>query len=149
MRRLRYILFYLDNYGITLIFEPFLRWLLNSAECESFEGIKLVDFSARRKTQHRFQVDTLAALRLIKSVDPRRFRRIRREIKMIVNSEYSSFGSYKRLGKRCEIDYNRFDFTKHPEYYLWWYATVLVHEATHGAIYSKQIHYIPKVACPH
>ena len=145
MRRLRYILFYLDRIGPDLIFEPFFRWLFNSAVCEAFDGIKIVDFSARRNVIHRFQVDTLAALRLIKSVDPRRFKRIQRQMPMIVSSEYGSFATYKRIGKRCEIDYNRFDFTKHPEWYLWWYATVLVHEATHGAIYSRQIHYIPRL----
>ena len=145
MRRLRYILYYLDRIGPNLIMEPFLRWLLNSVECESFDGVKIVDFSARRNVIHRFQVDTVAALRLIKSVDPRRFKRIQREMPMVVNSEYSAYATYKRLGKRCEIDYNRFDLTDHPEYYLWWYATVLVHEATHGAVYSKYIHYIPRL----
>ena len=145
MRRLRYILYYLDRIGPNLVMEPFLRWLLNSVECEFFEGIKIVDFSARRNVIRRFQVDTLAALRLIKSVDPRRFKRLQREVKMIVNSEYSFFAIYNRVGKRCEIDYNRFDFTKHPEWYLWWYATVLVHEATHGAIHSKYIHYLPRL----
>ena len=145
MQRLRYVLFYLDRIGPSLIVELFLQWLLNSVASESFEGIKVVDFSARRNIIHRFQVDTLAALRLIKSVDPRRFKRIQREMPMIVNSEYSSYATYKRLGKRCEIDYNRFDLTDHPEWYLWWYATVLVHEATHGAVYSKHIHYIPRL----
>jgi hypothetical protein len=124
---------------------PLERWLMNQVILESVDGIKIVDVSQSRKADHRFQADTVAALHLIRSVDPRRFRRIQREIEFIVNCEAVSFASYNRPLRRCEVDYGRLDATDDPEWYLWGYSAVVVHEATHGVLYSRHIAYTPEL----
>lgn len=145
MRRFRYWIYYFSAYRTQLIMAAFLRRGMNQSVLESVDGIKIVDTSLRRNIDQRFHVDTVAALQLIKSVDSRRYRRLQREIDFIVNGEGFHFVSYNRPVKMCDVDYNQFDFSKHPEWYLWWYATALVHEATHGTIHANHIHYTPKL----
>lgn len=145
MRRFRYWMYYLSMYRTKLIIAPFFRRAMKRYAGESVDGIKIVDMSLRRNVDHRFQVDTVAALQLIKSVDPRRYRRIQGEIEFVVNGEGIRTASYNRPVRMCDIDYGRYDLTENPEWYLWWYATILVHEATHGAIFSRYIAYIPRL----
>lgn len=121
------------------------RWLLSIAEGEIFEGIKIIDVSLHREVDQRFRANTVKALELINSVDPRRFHRIQRQIKYIVNCEGLKWASYDRGLKSCEVDYSRIDDTSNEQWYLWCYATTLVHEATHGAIYSRYIDYTQKL----
>jgi hypothetical protein len=40
----------------------------------------------------------------------------------------------------CLVDYYRYEFAKNHDWYLHCYAAALVHEATHGSVYS---HYVP------
>ena len=82
----------------------------------SFEGIRIVDLSMRRQVDRRFQEDTVAALNLIKSLDPRRFRRIQREIHYIVNTERLSWAGYARPLRECEVDYPRIEPIEHQEW---------------------------------
>ena len=109
----------------------------------SFDGISIVDMSLRRGLDERFQADIVAALNLIKRVDPRRYHRIQREVRCIKNTEQIPITSYARLLQTCTFDYSRIDARKNPEWYHWWLAMKLVHEASHGAIYSRNIAYTP------
>jgi len=122
------------------------RWLLKGKlEGEFYEGIKIVDASLRRDIDKRFCVNTVAALRLIESLDPRRFRRVQREIKYVLNCEDWRWAYYTRALRCCNIDYGSIDDTGNEEWYLRYYASTLVHEATHGAIYSRCIDYTRKL----
>ena len=142
MRRFRYRVGYGWRHWRALLLAPLMRGLLRRWAQGSAGGIAILDFGRRRHVEPRFVPDTVAALRLIEAVDPRRFRRIRREIDIILNREGLSAGSYNRPWRTCEIDYGRIGHPdQHPEWYRWWYAGLLVHEATHGALYSRRIPY--------
>jgi hypothetical protein len=143
MRRFCYHASYLRRHLFPVITAPLERWLRERCALETIDGIKLCDVSQRAKVDDRFLVDTRAALQLIKSVDPRRYRRVQREIESIVNCEALVFAGYSRTNKICQIDYGRHTETGDAEWYTWYYASVLVHEATHGAIYSRQVDYTP------
>src|SRR5262249_5862184 len=41
--------------------------------------------------------------------------------------------------RMCEVDYNRYDFATNHDWYLRCYASTLVHEATHGEIFSRYV----------
>ena len=141
MSRLRYYVHYVihELFGITVA--PLQRSLMSAMALVTIDGIKIVDSS--RKKDSGFCSDTVAALELIKSADPRRYRRLQREVKFITNREkieQRGFASYDRSCRNCEVDYRR---TKaDPELQDWHlraYASTLVHEATHGAICSHCI----------
>lgn len=107
-----------------------------------FEGIKIRDISRHGTTEKgRFEEDTIAALSLIKSVDPRRFRRIQREIHGIYKADGSSVATYLRALKICWVRVDLPKAKEDQEWYLWVYATILIHEATHGAIHSRHVAY--------
>jgi hypothetical protein len=143
MRHFRFHLYVLFRHRFQWVFAPMVRSARNYLVLEWFYGIKIVDTSMRRKFDHRFQADTVAALQLVRSVDPRRFRRIQREIEFIVNQEATNYASYDRPTRSCIVDYDKVDHSEYPEWYLWQYASTLVHEATHGALYSRHIAYTP------
>ena len=150
MRRFRYWLGYLLRFRTRLIVQPLLEPLLDRfGRCASFEGIKIVappgKESAAKTPFLRRTVDTL---RLIQAVDPRRFRRLQREIVVIADTPSLAVGSYRRPGRRCQIDFARYDAEwreQHPEWSQWVCATTLVHEATHGAICSRHVYYTRKL----
>jgi hypothetical protein len=148
MRRICFYTGYLLRNWPASMVAPCERRLFESATLETMDGIKIVGDSLTRisrEANQRFHLDTIAALRLIKSVDSRRFRRLQREVSYIVNSPLFAFASYSRATKSCYIDYPTMnpDTESNPEWYSWWYASVLVHEATHGAIFSRLINYTP------
>jgi hypothetical protein len=84
---------------------------------------------------------TLEALELVERFDARRFRRIQQEVQFIVHAELRSGADYRRPGRFCVVDFTRFDFAKDHDWYLRCYAAALVHEATHGALYSRYVGY--------
>lgn len=149
MRRFRYWLGYLLRFRTRLIIQPLLELLVDRiGRCVSSEGIKIVAPPGQQSVAEtpflRHMVETL---RLIRSVDPRRFRRLQREIAVINDAPSLSTGSYGRPDRRCQIDFARYDTEwreQYPEWSQWVYATMLVHEATHGAVYSRHVHYTRK-----
>jgi hypothetical protein len=106
-----------------------------------YKGIRIYSFSFSRTEPAAFLQPTLEALQLVERVDARRFRRIQREIRFIIHSELPSGAVYIRPGRYCHVDYTRYDFAKGHEWYLRSSAATLVHEATHGAVYSRYVAY--------
>jgi len=145
MRQFLFLLHYYYQHLLTLPASVSLRWLLRSVEWETHEGIAIVDVSLHRDVDDRFRKNTIAALGLIKALDPRRFHRIQHEIKYIQNGEALRWASYDRSLLICHIDYGRIDDAGNEEFYLRQYASTLVHEATHGALYSRYIDYTFKL----
>ncbi len=139
------------RYRGRLVTEPLVyRHILERlASRVTFEGIKIIGPPVGKgESQPPFLENTVAALRLIQSADPRRFRRVQREIALVEDTPLLASASYRRLTKYCAVDYARYDADKlrqHSEWYAWVYATVLVHEATHGAVYSRHIQYTPRL----
>jgi hypothetical protein len=54
-----------------------------------------------------------------------------------------SYACYYLHTRSCLVDYDKVDHSVNPEWYLWQFASTLIHEATHGAIYSRHIAYTP------
>ena len=114
----------------------------------SYKGIDISSASFNRSNDAEFLERTVQALQMVERLDVRRFRRIQREVRFIVNCELSDAGaSYRRTGHVCQVDFRRYDFGRDAEWYLRSYASALVHEATHGAIYSRYVAYTPKSRC--
>ena len=151
LRKGSYWVSHVLRYRGRLITEPLVqRHIIERlACCATFEGIKIIAPPVGKgESPSPFLEDMAAALRLIQSADPRRFRRVQREIAAVEDVPGLSSASYRRLMKRCYVDYARFDpeqRRQHPEWYTWLFAASLLHEATHGAIYSRHIQYTPKL----
>ena len=144
MRHVCFFAGYLRRFWLQLIISvPLERFIWAKDAVATVCGIKVINHSNRLKVDERFRTDTVAALHLIQSVDSRRFKRIQREIKHIVNWHLLSRGTYTWPIRTCYVDYNRFRDHDNEEWRLWCYASLLVHEATHGAIYSRHINYTP------
>lgn len=123
------------------------RWLLQKSVVGSYGGILLVNLSSHEERSRAFPAFCTAALQLIETHDPRRFRRIQHEVRHIVNKTLLSGGSYRRALRRCDIDFSRYYVAADDLNYDWyvaWFASTLVHEATHGRIFSFGIPYDEK-----
>ena len=115
-------------------------WLLkNSVLCEHL-GIRLCDINHNPNDDSAFIARSIQALDLIKEIDPRRFCRVHRTIRYIVNTECHFHGVYS-LGKMCVIDFGRYRFDRNEKWALFNYAGLIIHESTHGMLESKQIPY--------
>lgn len=141
--RLLFWIGYLSRFWIKLLVAPVLRFIDRQAKDPTYDGIRIVGLLLDPEMQSNFVARTSEALALIKARDPRRFRRIKREIRSIVSMSLSP-GSYTRPWRQCNIDFRHFDFASNPESALQSYCCVLVHEATHGHLYSRYINYDEK-----
>jgi tetratricopeptide (TPR) repeat protein len=115
-------------------------WLIKKSCLTHIDGIAICDVSMMQQNSDRFLNLTQQAMALVKSLDARRYRRVCRQLKFIVNVELVSGGNYGRRLKICRVDYSRFTSAD----YLWnvrQYALLLVHEATHGLLDEKGIKY--------
>jgi hypothetical protein len=108
---------------------------------EIFEGIRIVGMYPNPQHRSAFVARTREALALIKLHDPRRFRRIQREVAAIDDSCLTSPGRYRRLLRECSVNMRRLDFASNAELTLRRYCCLLIHESTHGRFYSRYIHY--------
>ena len=125
-----------------------LRWAafrVNPWKLQTHADIKLTDLSWRRPQEAMFRQKTEDALSLIARADCRRYRRVVQQIRSITNenSLEGQLGGYRPFGKNCAVDFSLFDFSSSEKsnFSLKLYATVLVHEATHGHLLSKHIPY--------
>jgi hypothetical protein len=124
-----------------LPFAAFLGFANQRSALGSHRGITICASSFSRVPGREFLQRTREALELVEHFDARRFRRIQREIRFIVHTELPSGANYRRVGRFCCVDFARYDFAKDRDWYLRGYAATLVHEATHGAMYSRYIGY--------
>lgn len=85
------------------------------------------------------------ALELIEQNDPRRFERVKREIRVIVQMPVASGGSYSCLMRACTLDLRHFPLTEKPKFELVLLAGLIVHEATHGHLFRKGIVHTKRV----
>jgi hypothetical protein len=123
------------------------RSLLVQTRLDQFGTIIVTNGAMRRDLDVPFAQATRAALEMIQRYDPRRFRVMEREVRLIVNQSLVSGASYDRSIRQCKIDFARYwvDADGHLctdpkaedyEWYLSRYASTLVHEATHGRLDS-------------
>lgn len=111
-------------------------------EVARFEGIIISD----PQEKVLFRETVLAALHLIKDLDPRRFRRLQKYIKWIVNVMLPYGGAeYAYSMRTCKIDFEKTIWEPWGKEGTILCATTLVHEATHGAIRARGIPYSPQL----
>lgn len=114
-----------------------LRMMLNSVVHEE-NGVKVVD--VRSDAGNLFGDVISESLRLIRECDDYRYRRVTSLLDWIICIPLSFEGArYRHYLKACEIDFieaERYlkEDSRHFSYYSVYYASVLVHEATHGRI---------------
>jgi hypothetical protein len=107
-------------------------------EVARFEGIILSDSDSNVS----FRETVLGALQLIKDLDPRRFQRIQKYVKWIVNVPLAyGGGEYSYSMRTCRLDFERSVWEPHANYASALCARMLVHEATHGVINARRIPY--------
>ena len=101
-------------------------------------GIRLCDVNNNPNDDAPFTLRTKQALDLIMEVDKRRFIRLQRTIRYIVNKELFSGGAYLPCGA-CAIDFGRYRFDRNESLALFQMAGLIVHESTHGLLESMNI----------
>src|ERR1044071_2417959 len=139
LSRFRFRLYYWPRWLVELPFPAIICPICRRTALSGYRGISICQASFSRFSSKKFLESTLEVLKLIERVDPRRFRRIQKHVRFIVHSELASGACYKRLARWCAIDYSRYDFTEDQDWSLLSYASALVHEATHGEIFSRYI----------
>jgi hypothetical protein len=118
-------------------------WLQSTSEVARFDGIIIADLRNRKNRTPHFRDTILGALRLLKSTDACRYERVRRRLTWIVHHTLAIRGSceYRHDTRTCAIDFLEPSAMYDSEFLTGWYASTLVHEATHGAIRSRGVHY--------
>jgi hypothetical protein len=112
-----------------------------------YGGIRLVALVS--KDAVLFKRVTLDALAWIETHDRRRFQRIQKHLRGIVNNPTEDYASYDSCSQDCDVNFARFapnwrelepaDY----EWYLTRYSSTIVHEATHGYLRSLGFDYGP------
>jgi hypothetical protein len=80
-----------------------------------------------------------SALELIEHNDEIRFRRVLREIRIVVHMPCLTFADYSRSSRLCALDLRFFRLTADKEIAIMWLACLLVHEATHGHLHRRKL----------
>jgi hypothetical protein len=116
-----------------------LQRLHHRNEVAQVEGISLLETDDYtpffRQTMER-------ALLLIRDKDPRRYSRVQQYIVKIVNCKGAFVGaSYSPQTKTCEIEFKALQSAKSLSFAAVWYASTLVHEATHGWLIAHGVDY--------
>lgn len=115
------------------VFEYFLK----SVQQGEIESIKIACFKSDGKEFYNFIKNVLS---FIKSVDPKRYNRTIRELQWISNTNtQETTGKYNNLVKLCSLNYEISNEVTDSCIVL--FSSVIVHEATHGLLYSKGFKY--------
>ncbi len=115
-----------------------LRKILKSSFASTTDTIHIGDI---RELNDGFEEVIVRALDLIRNHDPRRYKRVKREIDWIANSSIpGKFGGmYKSSVKACLIHFE--NYSEDHRLVSSFYAGIIVHEATHGFIETKGYEY--------
>ncbi|MFA7231466.1 MAG: hypothetical protein WC071_09370 [Victivallaceae bacterium] len=97
-----------------------------------YRGIIFCDVNLDDSDDQEFFRITGEAIDLIAQVDPRRFKRVKKELKYIINNELLSRGQYRRRLNACVIDFGRYKFAEDYQWYLYDYAGTIIHEDNHS-----------------
>jgi len=120
----------------------FLRKLLFDANVfAEHHGVIIADFDAKENKYPFFILRTKEVLDYMADIDPRRFNRVKREIKIIIKAEkFVSYGGKfdKNIGA-CFVNIYVLPYEENPNEAIRAYACILVHEATHGVMMRRGI----------
>jgi hypothetical protein len=115
--------------------------LLAASIVAEHHGIRLCDVNNNLNDDGPFISRTKQALDLILEIDARRFLRLQRTIRYIVNKELFSGGAYLPCGV-CAIDFGRYRFDLDENLAIFQMAGLMIHESTHGLLESKNLSHL-------
>ena len=118
-----------------------LLWFLPGGQVAQFENVRISDLS---KGEPEFKTMMLAAFQLLKDMDPRRFVRANRHLKWVANIALGGGAVYRDDMQACVIDFKKPESDADIPFHVAWYASVLVHAATHAAVAARKIPYSRK-----
>jgi len=121
---------------------PVVKWGYDNTLLQVYEGIKICELansSSFEKKQHLGYI--IQAIDLIKAHDTRRFQRLQKRLRYIVNRLCLGSGEYRDWLQACIVDLTKFDFEVNEYHYIVQLACTLIHEATHGEIEAHNIIY--------
>lgn len=113
-------------------------WVARRNEVGLLDGIRLADMRDRGDA---FCDTMLNSLRLVREHDPRRYARIKCFIHWIINAPTTLSARYDFSIRTCFIEFYDEIPGLTPRGLASLYATILIHESTHGLIESKGIEY--------
>ena len=123
---------------VQALLNRYLLRLQRTSEVARFDGISLAD----TQDSALFRSAVPAALQVIKDMDSRRYHRLQRYIKWIVNCPLPyGGGQYNYPTRTCRLDFEKTAREPDPEYAAAVIAITLVHEATHGVLRARGIGY--------
>jgi hypothetical protein len=96
-------------------------------------------FEPREEVGDEFFRTIHAALDFLQEHDRIRFARVLKEIKVIMDMPTPGGAAYRRIGKMCFVDLRLYPLSSHWEESVILVARDIVHEATHGVLYSRKI----------
>jgi tetratricopeptide (TPR) repeat protein len=119
-----------------------MEWLALKVSClDHVDGVAVCDLTISQPSKDRFLDLTRQAMALIKSLDPRRYRRVCRCLRYIANTVLLSRGQYGRTLRICRVDFSRHFNSPYSQRNVRDYAGVLIHEATHGLLFDRGVPY--------
>lgn len=111
-------------------------WSMRKSETGRFDGIGLASF---RRNGDSFTKTIGSALHLIKEQDPRRYARVKRYIAWIVNGINNALGAqYQPELRTLFLQFEEAPEVP-PDVLIALYASIIIHEATHGVIEQRGI----------
>lgn len=115
------------------------RTAIKGREVDCVDGITLVDV---RRRGGGFRETMGHSLQLLREHDHKRYLRVKRHIRWIVNSVTKGGGASYRHGEQaCLIEFRESLPGLDADAFCAWYAGTLVHESTHGVIETHGITY--------
>ena len=126
--------------------ERYHDWLLKTCICGSYSGVALTNLTVTTDNDSLAQTLT-DALKLIERHDPRRFRRVQREVRYIAADYLLAAGTWRHRTRTCALNPQYCKIAPDSpdrEWELAYIAAVIVHEATHGALHSRGCPYDEK-----
>ena len=112
-------------------------WTLRRSEVGRVDNVGLASL---RGNGHAFSRVIESSLRLIREQDARRYARVNNHVSWIVNQIYSAAGAnYQPSIRAIFLEFDELRDLP-PDIVIAIYATVIIHEATHGLLESRGIH---------
>lgn len=103
------------------------------------DSVRIVDV---RRRSNDFHSTIVAALKLVRDTDNRRYRRITNNLDWIVNQSLSTDGAeYLHWARACTINFEESWPDRDIEFSVAFHATLLIHEATHAYLECRGIRY--------
>lgn len=119
-------------------------WLFKKIHTGDFEGFQ---FSSMHDEKDTFIRVIRKSLCLVREHDPRRFRRVTEQVRILADVGLQAgprSASYLHRIKVVQVDFEMNESKGDEMYHAAYYAGVIIHEATHGFIEDRGFKYTPK-----